>query len=129
MSNDLQVGHMFKELPVFAHKRAANLRDKLVKTDSYVHPQHFLLSLPNGNFPCRSCVQYNAMIKAGCFTHLHSGGKFPVKSRISCRTKFVVYLLKCPCSLCFVDKTKRDQVFCSTKFLQCWIRCLLSQSP
>ena len=31
-----------------------------------------------------------------------------VKGRITCKTKYVVYLLKCPCGFCYIGKTKRE---------------------
>lgn len=31
-----------------------------------------------------------------------------VKVKISCKTPFVVYLLKCPCGYYYVGKSKRD---------------------
>lgn len=50
----------------------------------------------------------NAMIRGDSFTQPHSGRKFPVNSEISSHTKFIVYLLKCSCGLCYVGKTKRE---------------------
>lgn len=85
LAGDPHVGHLFKEPPVFAHKRAPNLRDQLVRADYFVRPQHFLSSLPQGNHPCRSCVHCNATIKGDSFSHPHSGRKYPIKSRISCK--------------------------------------------
>lgn len=37
---------------------------------------------------------YNAMIQGDSFTGPHTGGKYPVNSKISCHTKFAIYLLK-----------------------------------
>ena len=108
LSSDPSVGHVFIETPIFAHKRAKNVRDSLVRADCYVPPQHFLSNIPMGNFPCRNCVHCNAMIKGNHVLHPHSGRKIDVKSIITCKTKFVVYLLKCPCGLCYVGKTKRE---------------------
>ena len=46
------------------------------------------------------------MIKGDPFTHPHSGKKYAVKGRISCKTKYVFYLLKC--GLYYVGKSKRE---------------------
>ena len=100
LQSDPCVGKSFSEMPVFAHKRAKNLRDTLVRADLYNPPKHFLSTLPSGNFLCNSCIHCNAMIKSESFLHPHSGKKYAVKGRISCKTKYVVYMLKCPCGLC-----------------------------
>ena len=48
------------------------------------------------------------MIRGNSFSHPHSGKKHTIKSVITCRTKYVVYLLKCPCGLYYVGKTSRE---------------------
>ena len=48
------------------------------------------------------------MIQGQFFLHPHSGKKFFIKSVITCKTKYVVYILKCPCGLCYVGKTTRE---------------------
>ena len=93
---------------MFAHKRARSIRDSLVRTDCWVPPSHFMSEVPTGNFPCLNCVHCNAMIRGGEFLHPQSGKKLKVRGTISCKTKFVVYMLKCPCCLCYVGKTKRE---------------------
>lgn len=110
LQSDPQVGHLFVEPPLFAHKRARNVRDMVVRADCHTHsgPSHFLSDVQNGNFPCFNCVHCNAMIRGETFFHPHSGRKYSIKSRISCKTKFVVYLLKCPCGLFYIGKTIRE---------------------
>ena len=108
LSSDPSVGHVFKESPIFAHKRAKNVRDSLVRADVYVPPSHFLSNPPAGNFPCFDCIHCNAMIRSDQVLHPHSGKKCDIKGTITCKTKFVVYMLKCPCGLCYVGKTKRE---------------------
>lgn len=50
----------------------------------------------------------------GQFTVMHfflrpqTGKKMYVRGKISCKTKFVVYLLKCPCGYYYVGKSKRE---------------------
>ena len=108
LSTDPQVGHVFKDTPMFAHKRAKNVRDSLVRSDCWVPPSHFMSEVPSGNFPCHNCVHCNAMIKGGEYLHPQSGKKLKVKGTITCKTKYVVYMLKCPCGLCYIGKTKRE---------------------
>ena len=75
LSSDPEIGGAFSTLPIFANKRAANLSDKLIKRDVYIQPQHFLNTLPSGNFPCRGCINCNAMIVGDTFSHPHTGKK------------------------------------------------------
>ncbi|KAL2095452.1 hypothetical protein ACEWY4_010171 [Coilia grayii] len=108
LSSDPTVGHSFFSPPRFAYKRQNNLRDSLVKADTYTPPHNWLRDLPPGNFPCHNCVNCNAMIKGDTFFHPRTGKVFKVKGRITCRTASVVYMLKCPCGLCYVGKTNRE---------------------
>ena len=108
LSSDPIVGHEFINPPIFATKRSSNLRDRLVKTDLATKPTHFLSSPAPGNFPCLNCINCNALIKGDHFLHPHTGTKMKVRGRITCRSTHVVDLLKCPCALCYVGKTKRE---------------------
>ena len=108
LSSDPAVGATFATPPIFANKRARNLRDALVKNETYNPPQHFLSTLPSGNFPCNNCVHCNAMIKNDFVLHPHTGKKYSVRGRFCCLSKMCVYLLKCPCGLCYVGKTTRE---------------------
>lgn len=108
LSSDPTCGQSFASPPRFAYKRQNNLRDSLVRADTYTPPRNWLRDLPPGNFPCRNCVNCNAMIKGDIFSHPRTGKKFSVKGRITCRTPFVVYMLKCPCGLCYIGKTNRE---------------------
>ena len=108
LSSDPEIGNAFPIPPIFAKKRANNLSDKLIKNDISIKPLHFLSTLPPGNFPCKGCINCNAMITGDTIIHPHTGKKIKVKGRITCKTKYVVYLLKCPCGFCYVGKTKRE---------------------
>jgi hypothetical protein len=87
----------------------------MVIADEYVHPQRFLTTLPSGNFPCHNCVNCNAIIKGDFFLHLHTGKKMYIRGRISCKTKCVVFVLKCPCGYYYVGKPKRECKVCITE--------------
>lgn len=41
------------------------------------------------------------------FNHPHTGEKYKIKGIISCQTKNVIYMLKCPCGLVYVGKTTK----------------------
>lgn len=108
LSSDSQIGHSFQDPPLFAFKRFPNVRDSLVRADSFTPPTNWLTNLDPGNYPCKNCVNCNAMIKGNAFLHPRTGRSFSVRGRITCRTTFVVYLLKCPCGFGYVGKTKRE---------------------
>ena len=48
------------------------------------------------------------MIKNDFVLHPHTGKKYSVRGRFCCLSKMCVYLLKCPCGLCYVGKTTRE---------------------
>ena len=108
LASDPTIGKAFSTPPIFANKRSKNLTDKLVKNDVYIQPQHFMSSIPSGNYPCNNCSNCNAMIKGDSFLHPHTGEKIKVKGRITCRTNYVVYLIKCQCGYVYIGKSKRE---------------------
>lgn len=108
LETDPQIASCFTSPPRHFFKRSPNLRDVLVKTNLSTTRTHFLSHIPNGNFPCHNCVHCYAMIKGHMFKHTTLDKMIRVRGRITCNTKYVVYLLKCPCNLYYVGKTKRE---------------------
>lgn len=108
LKTDPQIASAFTHPPKHFYKRTSNFRNLLVKSDLPIpKPRHFLSRIPNGNFPCHNCVHCYAMLKSDTFTHHSTGKTYAVKGRITCNTTHIVYLLKCPCNLYYVGKTKR----------------------
>ena len=81
LSSDPEVGKAFTTPPIFANKRSNNLNDKLIKNDISIQPQHFLSTLPSGNFSCKNCTNCNAMITGDSFMHPHTGKKNESKGK------------------------------------------------
>ncbi len=50
----------------------------------------------------------NAIMKSNAFYHPHTGKRFQVRDTITCNTKYVICMIKCPCGLCYIDKTNRE---------------------
>ena len=69
--------------------------------------QALLRPLPNGSYKCRGCAQCNNMMcvcVCEYFCHPHTGKQFQIND-IMCATTHVIYIIKCPCGLCYVGKT------------------------
>lgn len=108
LQTDPQISSAFTNPPRNFYKRTQNLRDLLVKSDLSKKPSHFMSRVPSGNFPCHNCIHCYAMMKGDSFKHTVTDKMIRVRGRITCNTKYVVYLLKCPCDLYYVGKTKRE---------------------
>ncbi|OCT82256.1 hypothetical protein XELAEV_18024774mg [Xenopus laevis] len=83
-----------------------NLKDLLVRAD--IGPQkklkHQFLGTPQkGTFPCLSCAHCNNITKGNSFTHM--GKNIPIKKYYTCKSRYLVYLIKCPCGLAYVVET------------------------
>lgn len=108
LNTDPTLQTVFHIPPRVVFKKAPNLRNKLVRADlPPVRPTHFLLNTPKGNYPCGRCQQCHFTYKTNTFSHPHTGKKFYIKDVILCSTTNVIYLLTCPCGLCYVGKTTR----------------------
>ncbi|KAK6477891.1 hypothetical protein HHUSO_G21543, partial [Huso huso] len=98
LSTDPKLRSVLQYTPCFPFKRQ----------NTFIPSSHVLTQIPQGNFNCHNCACCNAMIKSDPITHPKTNKQFKVRGRITCVTKFVVYLLKCPCGLCYVGKTIRE---------------------
>ena len=97
--------------PLIVYRRGRNLRDKLVHANCHSQnkiSQALLRPLPNGSYTCRGCAQCNNMMKCEYFCHPHTGKRFQINDIITCSTTHVIYIIKCPCGLCYVGKTTRS---------------------
>lgn len=117
LSSDSRLQSTFCDPPMFAFKRASNLRDRLIKADTTRRQipnedtgSQWLTERqrPRGMFQCGHCTYCNAAIKGPQFHHPLSGKIFPIRDFLTCRSTFVVYLLKCPCGKGYVGQTTRE---------------------
>lgn len=62
-------------------------------------------------FPCRRCFACTKTnrngIKCTTFASTSTGKEYPIRDFILCRTEGVVYVLQCPCTMQYVERTKR----------------------
>lgn len=98
--------------PLMSFKRDKNLRDSLVQADIGSQKtkvaQRTLLPSKMGNFPCLHCSCCNNLIKGDTFTHPLSGKKFQIKQRFTCTSSYVIYMIICPCGICYIGETTQE---------------------
>ncbi len=103
--SDPSLKKCYDKPPRLVYKKTPNLRNILVRSDLKPAP-HFLNKIPHGNYRCGNCQQCNFTYKTLTFTHPYTAKIFKIRGTISCKTANVIYLLRCPCGLCYV-KTSR----------------------
>ncbi len=99
LSSDPSLKNVFNNPPSVVYKRPPNLRQMLVKSDLIPAKKQTFLDLPFGNYRCGSCTQCNFTYKCTTYNHPITGKTMKIKGTISCSTKNVIYLIKCPCGL------------------------------
>lgn len=61
-----------------------------------------------GNFPCMGCACCSHMLRGDTFTHPHTGQVFKIRQRYTCTSRFVIYMITCPCGLVYVGETTME---------------------
>lgn len=109
LSSDDTCRALFPDLPLFAHHRAKNIRDFLVKADNFnVRSGVERLSRATGFHPCRSCAAcHNNSVKKNTVIGSVTNKTYKLKQFTTCSTRNVVYLITCPCKKQYVGKTNR----------------------
>lgn len=98
----------FRQAPRFAYKRSPNISNMIVRADLPPDkPPQFFPPLPDGNYRCSHCAQCSFTYKCNTYCHSHTGKTLKIKGIISCNTKNVIYMIKCPCGLSYIGKTTR----------------------
>lgn len=91
--------------PLFAHRRAPTLRDKLVHSSS--SPDRSTWLSLKGNYRCGRCAQCNNTTNCKFFSHPLTGKKYKHRSFINCNSTNVIYMLTCLCGKAYIGQTKR----------------------
>lgn len=107
LNSDPVMRHCCKDPPRIVFKRAPNVRQMIVRADQGSDRSDNPFSVPEGNYRCGQCAQCNFTTKCQFFSHPHSGKQLKIKGVISCNTKNVIYMIKCPCGLAYIGKTRR----------------------
>jgi hypothetical protein len=118
LSSDPALPAELKNPPLIVYRRGRNLRDKLVHANCQPQKkisQALLRPLPNGSYKRRGSAESNNMMKCEYFCHPHTGKQFQINDIITCFTTnvikgkiHVIYMIKCPCGLCYVGKTSHS---------------------
>ncbi|XP_041424973.1 uncharacterized protein LOC121395471 [Xenopus laevis] len=107
LQTDTISGLAFKKPPRFAYKKGKSISDTLCsieKMDSKYNP---MVSKKVGTFPCLGCNCCSSIIKGPNIHHPISGQEIKLNTFATCKTAYVIYVLKCPCGLVYVGKTIR----------------------
>lgn len=111
IKNDRILRPLLSDNPLVLFKGATNLRHLLAPNVLDPPKRPTFLGDLKGFFPCRKCkvCKVNALCdrRLTKFTSEGTGVTYPIKSFITCTTKCVVYLLRCPCGLEYVGRTTR----------------------
>ncbi|CAB1316956.1 unnamed protein product, partial [Coregonus sp. 'balchen'] len=97
IDTDPQLKPIFKYPPRVVFKKTPNQKRET-----------FLDKVPEGNYKSGQCVQCSFTYKCNSFTHPHTGQRFKIKGLITCMSTNVVYMLKCPCGLFYIEKARRS---------------------
>ncbi|XP_071989321.1 uncharacterized protein [Engystomops pustulosus] len=100
--------HISKK-PRLIAKRARNLKDVLTSSH-FSRPTTSLgrgLRL-KGSFPCGDCSICPRMPATNTFTHPNNQSEFKLHDYINCKTKDVIYVLKCSCPMIYVGQTGQE---------------------
>ncbi|XP_041420023.1 uncharacterized protein LOC121398837 [Xenopus laevis] len=93
----------------FGHRRNKNLKELLSSADpvnKYDNNQRGVQKM--GSFQCGNCVMCNTLILGKTFFHPHTGKPYDIKHRLTCTSRNVIYIIKCPCGLIYCGKTNRQ---------------------
>lgn len=97
----------FKQLPLMSYKRDSSVRTD-VGPQKPIMIQCTFVPAKMGNFPCLHCACCNNLTKGDSLTHPYSGRQFQIKQRYTCTSNYVIYLIKCPCGMCYVGETTQE---------------------
>ena len=112
LKSDKIIGSLIPDNPIVIFKGAPALRLKIAP--NAIDPPRtmsFFQSL-KGFFPCRRCniCKVNSFRERKCtnFQSTATGTIYDIDSFMTCSTKYVVYMIQCPCSKQYIGRTKRE---------------------
>ncbi|XP_041439924.1 uncharacterized protein LOC121400598 [Xenopus laevis] len=110
VATDPDLGKLVSDGFSFGYKRSRNLKELLTQTDpinKYIcHSK--VLAGRSGVYRCGNCSMCSTLITGNQFFHPHTGKSYKIKDRLTCTSKNVIYIIKCPCGLVYCGKTCRQ---------------------
>lgn len=107
LSQDVDLKDSVCKPPIISFRKCKNLRNELVSSQYSDKRDTWLSSMSTpGNHKCGSC-SYCAQLVSG--KSIEMGGNYiPIHDFITCRSKFVTYVIFCPCRRFYIGKTNRN---------------------
>ncbi|XP_041420512.1 uncharacterized protein LOC121394223 isoform X1 [Xenopus laevis] len=110
VATDPDLGKLVSDGFSFGYKRSRNLKELFTQTDpinKYIcHSK--VLAGRSGVYRCGNCSMCSTLITGNQFFHPHTGKSYKIKDRLTCTSKNVIYIIKCPCGLVYCGKTCRQ---------------------
>lgn len=106
LGSDNRLSPFLPRTPLLTARRAPNLGDQLTRSH-FVRPSRPIGRGTKlvGSYPCGECNICQYMEPTKVFTNPRDGSTVTLGDYINCRTKGVIYCLKCPCSLIYIGQT------------------------
>lgn len=110
MKSDPKYGKLFIERPKFLYRKGKCLANNLVRADIQKNKLKSLLATTSqkDTYPCLNCANCSSIVKGANIHQPSKGTSYPVQGYYTCNSKAVIYLLKCPCGIGYVEQTSRQ---------------------
>ncbi|XP_041444185.1 uncharacterized protein LOC121402153 [Xenopus laevis] len=109
VETDPELSKLVSDGFTFGYKRNRNLKELFTQADpvtKYTSASRTMM-IKTGVFRCGNCTMCSTLITGSQFFHPYTGKAYKVKHRLTCTSKNVVYIIKCPCGLLYCGKTCR----------------------
>lgn len=110
LTDDVLVRDFVEDHPSVVYRKGHSLQDRLVRSH-YVAPRQrgtWLERQTTGSFKCGSCKACSYMPTMKAFSCPVTGITYQIRDFCNCKSKGVVYLAQCTCSMLYVGKTVRE---------------------
>ncbi|OCT98475.1 hypothetical protein XELAEV_18010709mg [Xenopus laevis] len=103
----MPLSDLFSNFPRYSYKKGKSIRDTCSSVGSDRLSTPFKGKAIVGTFPCMECNCCSSIIKGPNINHPTSGQEIKLNAFATCKTTYVIYVLKCPCGMLYVGKSIR----------------------